>query len=189
MEWEPVNPAPDQNRQNRGVANLFLPFVFAFAGGLFAVFGAIIEEATHYSPLLFILVAPTIEEVLKPSGVIWLFEKRRDLLRSRGHIIFLCLVGALTFSTMENLMYFFIYNPRHTETFVLYRLVVCTAIHLVSSLIVGIGLSRLYGKTYGPEETFELEEILPYLIGAIALHGGYNLIVLILQQFNLFALR
>ena len=110
MALESVNRTPDQDRQNRGVVNLLLPTVFAFAGGLFAVFGAIIEEATHYSPLLFILVAPTIEEVLKPSGVIWLFEKRRNLLRSRAHIIILCLIGALTFSTMENLLYFFIFS-------------------------------------------------------------------------------
>ncbi len=169
--------------------NVLLPIVVAFLGGVFATIGAFIEEAIHTSPFILVLVAPTIEEVLKPSGVIYLFERRRDLLRSKTQIIGLCLIGALVFATLENLLYIGIFHSEHTKFFVFYRLTVCTALHLVCTFIIGVGLSRQLDRIHNAGYGFELEDIMPYLIGAIALHGAYNLTVSLLEEYKIFVVQ
>ncbi len=55
--------------------------------------------------LLPFVVAPAIEEILKPMGVIFLLETRPHYLRSAFHVVVLCVVGALVFATLENLLF------------------------------------------------------------------------------------
>ena len=182
-------------------SSVVYPLILAFAGGVFAILGSLIEEFANNAPLLIFLVGPAIEEILKPSGVIWLFEKRKSLLRSRAHIIILCMIGALSFATLENIFYLFLYFPRHSQFFLFYRLTMCTMMHMGSTLIVALGLCRLYtrsaknqpfGENFKDEPyliTFELEDIIPYIILAVALHGSYNLLVYILQRLDIFVIR
>jgi len=160
----------------------------AVLGGFFAVVGAFIEESRGASPLLVILLAPTIEEVLKPSGVIWIFEKRPHFFLSAGHVVLLCVVGALVFATLENLLYIYVYLPGSAVAaaerggFIRFRFLVCTALHVTCSAIMGVGLARQLRRIRKEGVEFDMERSLPYIITAIAIHAQYNLAVTILES-------
>ena len=165
----------------------------ALLGGLFAVPGAFLEEfRTGGGALLLpVLFAPVIEEILKPAGVIWLLERRPHYLLSPLHVVLLCMLGALVFASLENLLYIHVYWPlgRAREaaeraagtpvtdaiaraTFVRFRLAVATGLHVTA--IVGIGLGRQLVRMRRERSDFDLERSLPFLAAAMVLHGAYN---------------
>ena len=155
----------------------------ALAGGVFAILGAFIEEMRGGAGILLaVVVAPVIEEVLKPSGVIWVLEKRPHYLRSRVHVVALCVVGALVFATLENLVYLYVYAPGGGAGFARFRLLVCTGLHVTASAVVGMGLGRQLLQMRRDGSDFDLERSLPFLIAAIVLHGAYNAAVSILEM-------
>ncbi len=155
---------------------------------MFAVFGALIREMISFSPLLFIVIAPLVEETLKPMGVLWLMEKRKHLLHSRIQIIVLCQIGAFSFATLENLLYFLVAGTR-SSFFIFWRLTICTTIHLLSTFLVSLGLCRYYQSESFHKPGFEFEDIMPWLIAAAALHGFYNLVVFILESAGVLSFR
>lgn len=178
LEPPPVPPPPVPAFVRRHAVTIGL----ALVGGLFAVVGAFIEEARSGSLLLAFVVAPVIEEVLKPSGIIWLLEKRPHYLLSAAHVVVLCVVGALVFATLENLVYIYLYAPGQGAGFVRWRLLACTTLHLVCSAVVGVGLGRQLVRMRRQNLDFDLENSLPFLIAAIVLHGAYNAAVTLLES-------
>jgi len=152
-------------------------------GAILATIGAVAEELTRSSLLLFVLVGPLIEEILKPIGVIVLLESKPQLIRSRTQVIWLALVGALIFSFLENLIYVYVYfGDRATPALISVRYAVCTTLHLGASTILAMGLAREFDNSRKKARRFELENVTPYIIGAVALHGCYNFIVYMLAK-------
>lgn len=149
---------------------------WALSGGLFAIFGAFIKESTSGPVLLVMLVAPAIEEILKPSGVYYLLERRPQYLSSRWHVAFLSMVAGFVFATIENLMYLYVYVPDHPPGFAIYRWTVCVALHMLCSLVMGLGLGKLLPRMRRGEP-FELEDCFGWVIAAIAIHAVYNTVV------------
>lgn len=157
--------------------HLLLGVVWALTGGLFAIFGAIVKEVASPGPLLAILIAPVVEEVLKPSGVYYLLERRVRWLSSRIHVALLSMLGGMVFAAVENVIYLYVYIPDHPPGLALYRWTVCTALHGVCSFILGLGLGKLLPRMRRGEP-FELEDILGWVIAAVVVHAGYNTVVM-----------
>ncbi|MCK4908507.1 MAG: PrsW family intramembrane metalloprotease [Planctomycetes bacterium] len=170
------------------ISRFFFTFLLAMGGGLFAILGAFIKELQLTSGLSLFLIAPAIEEVIKPVGIYYLLNKKISFLYSKLHIVTLAMVSGLVFATLENGVYIFIYFPfipNVTPGLIMFRLVVCTALHVICSGIVGIGLARQWEDLKsGKKEKFELENSLKYIIAAIAIHATYNTTMYFLEISN-----
>lgn len=185
LEPPPLPPPPTPSWPRRQTVTIGL----ALVGGLFAVLGAFIEESRSGAGILLaVVLAPVIEEALKPSGVIWLLEKRPHYLLSPVHVVVLCILGALVFATLENLVYVYVYMPMQdvdagqTAAFARFRFVICSALHVTCSAILGIGLGRQLVQMRREKLEFDLERSLPFVIAAVALHGAYNFTVYLLER-------
>ncbi len=160
-----------------------LPLFYAIGGGFLASLGAFIEESLRAFPLVPFLVAPLIEEILKPIGVIVILESKPFWIKSKWQIFWLCVVGALIFSLLENLLYIYIYaRDTNTINFIIFRYTVCILVHLVSTGILAWGLMREYVSMINEERKFELENLLAYITVAVIVHGGYNFLAYLLSS-------
>lgn len=167
-------------------ATLFwVTVVMGILGGMLAVPGVM---ATLYTtghgmlfPIYIVVIGPVVEELLKPSGMLFLLRWRPFLIRTRWQFLLGAILGGLTFSILENLIYqrvFLAGFPRaQWREIMIYRWVVCTALHVVCSTVSGWGLLVAWRRSGGTEGQFRFRYVLPYLGAAIALHGIYNLLV------------
>ncbi len=164
-----------------------LVYLIALVGGLAGVGAAAVEEwryGTMYLPV-FVLIGPAIEEVCKPIGLIFLLEKRPHWVRSSGHLVAGAILGALTFATVENLLYIRFHHPEPTSHFVLYRFTVCTAVHVLASGVFGIGLAKMWKHIRAFGGRFDIDVCFKYYAAAVAIHSTYNITVFILHQTGL----
>jgi len=125
-----------------------------------------------------VVFAPAVEEVCKPLGVLMMVEKRPHWLRSRVELVVLALLSAGVFASLENVLYLTLYNPGGTRFYVLWRLVICTGMHLAATFIFSLGLvkawrQRIAGKTQTTAALFR------YWVAAACLHAAYNASVLV----------
>ena len=158
--------------------------LWALSGGLFAILGAIFKESgLGGGPLLVMLFAPAVEEVLKPSGVYYLLERRPQYLVSRFHVALLSMMGGIVFAAIENVIYLCVYVPEPVLGLIVWRWTVCLTMHAVCSFIVGLGLGKLLpGMRRG--EPFELENCFTWVIVAIVVHALYNTAVTFITAFG-----
>ena len=164
------------------LVNILLLF-YAIGGGFFACLGAFIEESLRIIPLVPFLVAPLIEEILKPIGVILVLEDKPSWIKNKWQIFWLCIVGALVFSFLENLLYIYVYTKNtNTVNFIIFRYIVCTSVHLISTGILAWGLMREYVNMTDKGRKFEVENLLTYITTAVIIHGGYNFLAYILSS-------
>lgn len=152
----------------------------SLAGGLLGVLGALIQETRGGISFLGpVVLAPMVEEALKPSGIYYLQAWRPELLRNQTFTAILCGISGLTFGYLEGLVYLYIYHPDHSTQFVVLRLGLTPAMHALFSFIVGLGINRqlvegAYGRAPFPGSSQK------FYLTAMLLHGSYNLIVTIL---------
>ncbi len=168
-------------------------WMLGLLGGIAAI-GTAMYQNTMNGQMAFLfagVVAALFEEFCKPIGVILMLDRRPHWLTSRVEVIFMCLLGAAVFATLENVWYIYIYIPQAVEqgmtqppedwsAFVWWRWVVCTALHLTASLAFAIGLAKAWKRTRTTGRRFDLEMCFYYYIAAVAIHGLYNLAVMIL---------
>lgn len=180
---DPPGPAPEPTPPAPPAPPPPMPVVYLLGilGSFGGIVAAMIDEVAHATPLLGILLAPAIEEICKPIAVIFMLEKRPHWLRSPRHVIALSLLGAGIFATIENLMYIHIYHPNPSTEFILWRYGVCTALHLVASGVMGVGLARALGRIRTEGASFSVDLCLRYYIAAVAIHAAYNTTVTILS--------
>ncbi len=154
-------------------------------GGLLAVPGVMLalRAAGHGSffPFYIILIGPAVEELLKQSGMLFLLERRPWLLVKSWQFPLGAILGGLTFSVLENLIYQQVFlndaPPDWRSRVMLYRWTVCTALHVLCSGISGFGLLVGWRQARRTGTGFQLKHALGYTGVAIAIHGGYNLFV------------
>ena len=151
------------------------------ASGLIAVFCALVKGGSGYLSLAVIVGAPVVEEISKILCPLMVLEKRPWRFASAGAIIAACALSGLVFASVENLLYFNVHIPREklTAGIVLWRLVVCTSVHVAGAVASGIGLSRAWRRAAQSFGRFEIGRIWPYVVAAMILHGLYNLIAVI----------
>jgi len=159
------------------------------AGGGVAVVGSVFGELTSGMALMLVVGAPAIEEMLKPMGVILMMEKRLTWFRSGFEVIVLCVLGAVAFTVLENLAYIYIYQPDLGSDYAVFRFLACSPMHIGATLIFALGLLKTYRVMRDEGRRMNLELALPYYIGAVMLHGGFNLTMLLLERAGILSFR
>jgi RsiW-degrading membrane proteinase PrsW (M82 family) len=166
--------------------NMIITLVAALVAGPFAVAGAFMAgQQTMFRVLYMILFAPVIEELLKQSGMIYLLEKKPYRIFSTGQFIIAAVISAAVFASIENLLYIHFYtHPQMMENFESYcyfRWTVCTALHVVCSVIASFGLVRVWKKQTIDGRAANLAVGFQWFVAAMVVHGLYNLTVAIIN--------
>jgi len=154
-------------------------------GGLAGVLAAIYQELVQGQLLTAVLIGPAIEEASKPIGVLLILARRPHWFRTRREIIFLAMMGAAIFATLENLLYIHVYHPEGGADFVMFRYTVCTTLHLVATAVLAVGLAKLWRQMHREGIGFDIDRCMWYYVAAIAIHSAYNITVTILSALGL----
>ncbi|MFC1529199.1 PrsW family glutamic-type intramembrane protease [Gemmatimonadota bacterium] len=148
-------------------------------GGPLAIIGAFLYGAGPLGPFVW---GPTAEEVLKIAVIAMIVETRPYLLRHGYQIITAAAVSALIFAAIENLLYLRIYIPEASGILAAWRWNFGSLLHVSASMIASLGLVKIWRESQSDFTRPQFSGSLPYLIGAIILHGGYNLAVTIWER-------
>ena len=151
-------------------------------GGVFAIFGALMESlpagATAATLLLAVVFAPVVEETLKIAAAAIVVERRPWLFRSVDQIRLATVGAAAVFAIVENLIYLNIYLPSPTPMTVAWRWTVCVALHVGCTLVASNGVARVWQRTNVERRPPRITDCAPMLTAAIILHAFYNLSVI-----------
>jgi len=158
-----------------------LTIIIAIIGGFLGIIGAIVQEiqSTATFILLPFLGAPIIEEALKPSGLYLALLWWPRALTSQLFTAVLCALSGLVFGVIESFVYVALYVEDPSDEFIVFRFSVPLGLHALGSYLVGLGLNQRVidwaaGRSPLPRASRN------YYIAAVALHGAYNTIAVIL---------
>ena len=156
-------------------------FLLCAFSGLAAIPCAVLKESFGYGALLIVVAAPVAEEMAKAILPLMVLEKRPWFFGSYLSIVLVGLLSGAVFASVENALYFFVYIPSEklTQGTILWRLVVCTAMHVGCAALACSGLARAWSRARERLAEFEMSVAMPRLIAAVIIHGVYNLGALI----------
>jgi len=151
-------------------------FGLTLLSGLFAIVAAVVRQLTIGFPdiLAAVIVAPPVEEILKVSIPIMVLEHRASWIDKGRALLFFAMGSALVFAVVENLLYTFIYLKNPSAELLWWRWIVCTAMHVVASGLVGVGLMRAFSRGQRDNQSPRFVWEWPWLAAAIAVHMAYN---------------
>ncbi len=177
--------APRPGAAARGAPPAPVVWLVALLGSVGGTVAAFIENASRgMNPavgiLLLVLVAPAVEEICKPLAIVFLLEKRPHWLRSAGEVVVLAVLSAVVFATLENLLYIFVHHPEGGPGFVLFRLTVCTALHVAATSVFAVGLAKAWRRLRARGGGFDIDDCFGYYVTAVIIHGLYNAVVTVL---------
>lgn len=161
-----------------GLRHHALALSFALVGGLFGIVAAVAQEVQGGGLFVF-LAAGVMEEAAKPAGIYILLLKWPHVLRGRIYRAVLTAISGLVFALVEAAVYIFVYVPDGSDDFVTYRLTVPLAMHTVASFIFGLGIRRELIDWANGVARFPRDS-LRFMTAAMTLHGGFNLVVVVL---------
>ena len=149
--------------------------------GLAAILCAMLKESFGYGVLLIAVAAPVAEEMSKAILPLMVLEKRPWLFGSYSSIVLVGLLSGAVFASVENALYFFYYIPSEklTQGIILWRLIVCTAMHIGCAALACSGLARAWRRARERRAEFETAVAMPRIVAAVVVHGGYNLCALL----------
>lgn len=161
-------------------------WLIAIIGSVGGTLAAILENTAisldpMFGALLLVVAGPAVEEICKPLAIVFLLDKRPHWLRGPGEIVILAACSALVFATLENLLYIYVNNPGGTAEFVMFRLTVCTALHVTASTVFGFGLAKMWRHIRDKGGHFDIDVCFKYYVSAVIIHGAYNASMLILS--------
>ena len=174
----------------------FLSVLAGIAGGLFAVPAVFLDSISTLFGLglgglgavLTVVLGPFAEETLKQSGAIFQLEKMRGSIRYDWQFFLSGALGGAVFSVLENLIYQYIYlrnlSPEKLAAVMAFRWTICTALHILCTVISSMGLRRVWRESLAKARPFRLSEAFPWFAAATAVHGLYNLTMLLLKPFD-----
>jgi len=177
--FDPIEPRP----QRPAASVVWLIAIVGSVGGVAAAM--LKNSAMAFDPmigvLLLVAAAPAVEEICKPLAIVFLLDKRPHWFRGPTEIIILAACSALVFATLENLLYIFVHNRDGSAAFVIFRLTVCTALHMTASTVFGFGLAKMWRHIRAKGGHFDIDVCFKYYVAAVIIHGSYNGTVLILD--------
>jgi hypothetical protein len=155
-----------------------LVLAFALIGGPLGILGAITQELQAGG--VGFLAAGVIEEALKPAGIYIVMAKWPWALRGKLYTACFSALSGLLFGIIEAFTYVFLYVPDHSHAFVVYRFTVPLVLHTTGSFIFGLGIRPelmdwANGVAKFPRSSRN------FFISAMVLHGGFNLVAVILS--------
>lgn len=154
----------------------------ALAAGPWGVLGAMFSSGgSSFSVMLYSVFGPVTEEVTKIAAALWVVEKRPFLFCSKLQVLLCAVCGGLAFAAIENLLYLYVYVPKHSMVFVQWRWKVCVGLHAGCSFVAGIGLARIWDNSIRLQQRPKLALGVPWFVIAMAGHGLYNFAVSVAQ--------
>lgn len=154
----------------------------ALMAGPWAVLGAIWGGGQTVSSIFAIVVfGPVVEEMMKAGAALYVVEKRPFLFRSPMQIVLCVLAGAFMFAAIENSLYLNVYIAHPPPGLVRWRWTVCVAMHMGCSLIVSLGLMRIWTDVWKRRARPRIPLGFPYIVTAVVVHGTYNALALLLH--------
>ena len=124
-----------------------------------------------------VVIGPITEEITKIALALWIVEKRPHWFSSIPQILLCAAAGGLAFAAIENLVYFHIYVPRHTQAFEAFRWTACVGLHVSCSLVAGLGLARIWDNAIRNRTRPKIALGVPWFVLAMTGHGLYNFAV------------
>ena len=155
----------------------FLLPLLMVVSGFAAIVCALMKGGGGSMALAIAVLAPVVEETSKIIVPAMVLEKRPWRFSSAAELLVVCAFSGLIFATVENLLYFFVYIPKDQLTIgiLLWRLSVCTLLHVSCASISGFGLGRVWRAARENRSVAELSRASGFVIAAMVLHGLYNL--------------
>ena len=165
-----------RRRRALGFSSFFAPF---------PDLRAVLKESFGYGALLIVIAAPVAEEMSKAILPLMVLEKRPWFFGSYSSIVLVGLLSGAVFASVENALYFFVYIPpeKLTQGIILWRLIVCTAMHVGCAALACSGLARAWRRAREKRAEFEMVLAMPRIVAAVAVHGVYNLCALLFAIF------
>ena len=145
--------------------------------GFAAIVCTLVKGGGGSMALAIAVFAPVVEETSKIIVPVMVLEKRPWRFSSVAELLVVCAFSGLIFATVENLLYFFVYIPKDKLTvgILLWRLSVCTLLHVSCASISGFGLGRVWRAARDNRSMAEISRAAGYVVAAMVLHGLYNL--------------
>lgn len=174
----------------------FLSVLAGIAGGVFAIPAVILSQIAGMFSTVFmtagvfilVVIGPFAEETLKQSGAIFQLEKMRGSIRYSWQFFLSGMLGGLVFGILENLIYQYVYlrelTPEKLAAVMWFRWIICTALHTLCPVISSLGLRHAWRKSFEKERPCRISDAFPWFAAAAAVHGLYNLSMLILDPFG-----
>ena len=162
---------------------IFGPLI-ALTGGLFGILAAGYQNSGYGLLVAAFVIAPILEESVKPCGVYWLYARRPQALPGRMYTACLSALAGLMFGIIESFVYVGVYYLEYDElepTFVIWRFTVCLLLHTTCSFIVGWGINEKLIAWVRGEVPF-LQGNRKFFFTAMAIHSAYNIFAWILQE-------
>ena len=158
-------------------------------GGIFAVPAIFLNgNASWIGFLVTVFLGPFAEETLKQSGAVFQLEKMRGSLRYSWQFFLSGVLGGAVFSVLENLTYRYVYlaklPPEKLAAVMTFRWTVCTALHILTTVVSSMGLCRVWQESLEKERPCQLSDAFPWFAAATFIHGLYNFTVLLLDPFK-----
>lgn len=146
------------------------------SSGLFAVLCALAKGTIGFGVAAIVVGAPVVEETSKIFlPALWV-ERKPWFFRSSASLVMPCLVSALIFASIENLLYLYLYIPGDelSVNLVMYRLIVCSLVHVACTAVSAYGLMKAWRNAHDRKSDSSISDALPCQISAMVLHGLYN---------------
>lgn len=147
----------------------------ALAAGPWAVLGAFLgAQGADSAVLVVVVVAPLTEEVLKVSAPLLVVEIWPHLFSCASQILLASVASGFVFAAIENVIYLYVYIPQPSEELIRWRWTVCVAVHVVCSLVAGVGVAKVWRGVWARLSRPRLESAFAYIAAAAIAHGAYN---------------
>jgi RsiW-degrading membrane proteinase PrsW (M82 family) len=160
-----------------------LALALAGPAGILGAFAASLAVGASFAFAVFavVLVGPITEEFVKVAGPLHLAESRPWLVPAAWVLIAVAVVGGLGFAAIENWVYLSIYIDAPTDDIIRWRWIFGPLIHGTASALAGIGVARMWRLTDRSGAPPTPSVAMPWFIAAVAVHGTYNLLAVILE--------
>lgn len=168
---------PKYTYQDKSVIHLLGAYLLSALGSVLAI-GLAFTVMFLPDLDMKLLLSPLVQQTAKPVGVLWMIEKRPLWLRNRFHVVVASLLAGVGFGVLESLAWVG-YKHLEGQTFAHFYSYRCAAniiMHIVSSLVLSMGLARSY-KAGCKHGVLEFRKLLPYYVGAILVHLALNLTI------------
>ena len=121
-----------------------------------------------------VLMAPPVEEVMKVVTAAILIERMPYLIRKRSQLLLIGLGSGLGFAVIENVLYLTVYITSPSLALILWRWIVCTALHVSCTYIATRGLIQVWERTVREGRPPRIGLAARALTTAMIIHGTYN---------------
>jgi hypothetical protein len=154
----------------------FLIPLLMVVSGLAAVGCTVLKGGGGSMALATAVLAPVVEETSKIIVPAMILERRPWRFSSAVELLVVCAFSGLVFATIENFLYIFVYIPKEQLTIgiLLWRLSVCTLLHVSCASISGFGLGRVWRTASERRSMAEISRAAGFVVAAMVLHGLYN---------------